>query len=102
MDKKVAEALVEASEDWQVCDEPLHLRKAYSGRCMYGKTTAAVVGMPCDFNSALIRCVTDIINECDPDAGDDMYALADEVEKFMTAALRVSTDNMGRDDLVWY
>lgn len=81
MDIEVAKILVEYEPD-------LRLRESYSGRGMYGKTTAGVVGEQYDFNRALA----------------EVMRMGDQEEREMVAEFlenEYSQDNMGMD-MIFY
>ena len=99
MKKEIAKALFKKSEDpgnWDY--DPLSLRDNYSGRGMYGSETWAVSGDEHVFNTSVVGCVKDIIEDNETD---DMCALANKVEEFLNATLGATTDSMGMG-VVWY
>ena len=102
MKTKVAKALVEASEENNCEDTCLRLRKTYSGRGMYGRNTAAVVGQSDVYNTAIGLCVENVVIEATQDGDNDAYDVAEKAKEFISDALDVSRDAMGRDDTVWY
>ena len=85
---ETAKALVEASN---VYDVELRLYEDYSGRCMYGKTTAGVVGDLSDLLVA-VAMASQTIAEVEDGCEEDL---------FLRDLRGIRQDNMGRDT-IWY
>jgi hypothetical protein len=82
----------------QICQYSgeLQLRKNYSGRSMYGKQVAGVVGSEWDYNQAVIDAAVDIAEN---DFG--QAEAGKSLREFLKEALHADTDNMGYDT-IWY
>jgi len=85
MKLKYAQALAKTAQE---SDLELELREEYSGRSMYGNTTAAVVGS----NSTLLECVAIVAREIDEEDYDD----------FLKEISRIRRDSMGKYDEIFY
>lgn len=83
MEKKVAEALVDASND------KLTLHEQYSGRFMYGTSTYAVSGEPNDFTIACSKVSSRA----------DEYEI--DPEELYETLERLRHDNLGLD-MIYY
>ena len=95
MTKELAEFLVKATE--HCGDQEIEIRDNYSGRCMYGKTTHAVV---VDSETKLLLNVIQYIKE----NGQCQRADSFEALEFVpdVSGIRLSVDSMGRSSVVIY
>lgn len=76
----------EAAQLFADYNDDLVVRNNYSGRCMYGETTTAVVG-----TGDLYSVIADIIEDADDDS----------LTELAIALRGLRTDSMGRGQ-VWY
>lgn len=88
MKVEIARKIVEAVEDSGSGNE-VELRENYSGRGMFGKQTAGVVGSLSDIIGAIAAVAFEMGNHGD-----------DEVE-FLREMRRLRTDNMGHNIIVY-
>jgi hypothetical protein len=96
MTKELAKFLVKATE--HCGSQEISIRETYSGRCMYGRETFAVV---VDNQMELMMNVIQYIKE----HGQNQRADSFEALEFITDVSdmgRLSIDNMGRDSVVIY
>ncbi len=77
MQKEIAELIVEEDTQLELIDD-------YSGRCMYGATTHAIIA----------RCITEFLEDL-------AYAAANNPETFLNAHLDFRTDQMGMDVVIY-
>jgi hypothetical protein len=105
MKLEYAKRIVEKAE----CGE-LTLHEEYSGRCMYGRSTAGVSGDSGDFHAAALEVLREVIEEAveleektsvDPCVWDFADAAKDAAEEFVEAVFCATTDNMGLGT-IWY
>ncbi len=86
---KTAEALVNIGTD-------LELREEYSGRGMYGKKTNGVVGKLSDLLISVANAAFDLGVDCDGENG------MTDFDEFMKDVENIKSDNMGRDNMIFY
>lgn len=100
MDLRVAKLIVKTAEDEGLDGVSLH--ENYSGRGMYGKTTAGIV---CDSDGDLLAAVASAVwnfaGACgDPDEGGlDENDLS--IDTIVLALRRTSQDSMGRSRIIY-
>ena len=96
MKQETCSLLIEAASE---IGAELEERTDYSGRCMYGSSTHAVIGS----HSALIRAVAQAAYALGEKCATDMEGKFDDIrDTFLDDIGRVRQDNMGRYDLVFY
>lgn len=86
MDIAIASAIVNCN------DGELELMEAYSGRSMFGKVTAGVVGPKEQFTIGCMGLAFELGKENDEEMFMDLQ----------DAIKDIRTDNMGRSDLIFY
>lgn len=90
MKLEFAEMIANAAEESSL---DVELRPGYSGRAMYGATTAALIAPDmAEFAAAACVAATRLARDDD----------SSEVEDFIEAVRAVKTDGMGRDSIVIY
>jgi hypothetical protein len=95
MKKETAELLVEAAQDQNI---NATLRRDYSGRGMFGKTTHAVELPRLDQLAAVAACAAvDLVRRIDESDAPEGFTMRDFVEDLR----RLRTDNMGLDYIVY-
>jgi hypothetical protein len=99
---ETATLLKQAADDIGV---ELELRDDYSGRCMYGATTAAIIGTTTDIIKATAAAAGQLgimVERADHEGGaDENHAAQQAMDEFMMD-LDWSRDSMGMMDIVVY
>ena len=95
MDIELAKFFVKVSEE--MGNQECKLQEDYSGRGMYGHTTAAVV---CNNPLAMMMDALQYIKDCMDNSDAELDDIWEKLPDFRNTMLR--TDNMGRDSMIVY
>ncbi len=92
MKLEIAKLIVDSAEK---LDLEVKLREGYSGRGMFGKTTAGIVGSKASITKATAYAAYRFGSEDLPEIDEDL-----EIEEFLEE-LDFSWDSMGRDEIAY-